>query len=303
MPSLKRLKTMIHGVHGEHGARWWQNLPTLLQQLSDQLQITLQQPFDDLSFHYVAMATGVHSEQWVLKCGVPSDTLHHEIKALRHYRGHGTVALIDADSTTGWLLLQRCMPGTPLIHHQEQDAIPIAVSVMQQLWHHPPQVDEFLQVSHWLKKLDTLHRSTLVNQHVPSILQDFAHQHAVSLLQQTYQPVLLHGDLHYQNILHHQDRWLAIDPKGVIGPPEFELASFMRNPQCVQQNPTQERRAIARNIDQMIELTQFDRQIVVSWAIVQAVLWVYWYLEDNLPHEAKPVVQFAQQLYGLHSPQ
>jgi streptomycin 6-kinase len=36
-------------------------------------------------------------------------------------------------------------------------------------------------------------------------------------------PVLLHGDLHQDNILSQGDDWLVIDPKGVIGFPINEI--------------------------------------------------------------------------------
>ena len=298
--SIDKLAQNIAAVHGKPAIQWWQNLSTSLQQLSKQLHIKLSEPFADLSFHYVAPATGPQGQHWVLKYGIASDTLRNEAQALQHYQGNGAVALIDADLDAGWLLLERCTPGTPLIHHhQEHDTIPIAVKIMQQLWHHTPQPDQHPHISHWFTKLNTLRRTDLVNTYVPEQLQDFADDHATTLLQQSYRTVLLHGDLHYQNIVNHQDQWVAIDPKGVIGPSEIEPASFIRNPQCVLTDTTQEHRAISRNIDQILELTQFDRHTMISWAIVQAVLWVYWYLEDNLAHEAKPVVQFAQQLYKL----
>jgi len=46
------------------------------------------------------------------------------------------------------------------------------------------------------------------------ILIDAKHLAKISAL-----PVLLHGDLHQDNILSHGDDWLVIDPKGVIGFP------------------------------------------------------------------------------------
>lgn len=41
---------------------------------------------------------------------------------------------------------------------------------------------------------------------------------------------LLHGDLHHENILLDGERgWLAIDPKGVIGPKPMECGRFLHN--------------------------------------------------------------------------
>src|SRR5439155_2704170 len=40
-------------------------------------------------------------------------------------------------------------------------------------------------------------------------------------------PVLLHGDLHPENILQNGKDWVVIDPKGVIGPPIHEVWAFI----------------------------------------------------------------------------
>jgi len=40
----------------------------------------------------------------------------------------------------------------------------------------------------------------------------------------------LHGDLHHENILHGRRGWLAIDPKGLIGDPAYDMANMFYNP-------------------------------------------------------------------------
>ena len=42
--------------------------------------------------------------------------------------------------------------------------------------------------------------------------------------------VLVHGDLHHHNILDAGDRHLAIDPKPMLGEPEFDVPPFLWNP-------------------------------------------------------------------------
>jgi streptomycin 6-kinase len=42
--------------------------------------------------------------------------------------------------------------------------------------------------------------------------------------------VLIHGDLHHHNILDAGDRHLAIDPKPMLGEPEFDVPPFLWNP-------------------------------------------------------------------------
>jgi streptomycin 6-kinase len=42
--------------------------------------------------------------------------------------------------------------------------------------------------------------------------------------------MLVHGDFHHHNLLAHGDGWLAIDPKPMLGEPEYDVASFLWNP-------------------------------------------------------------------------
>src|SRR5438067_1309862 len=52
-----------------------------------------------------------------------------------------------------------------------------------------------------------------------------------ALLATQVAPVLLHGDLHHENILAAaRQPWLAIDPKGVVGEPAYEAGALLRNP-------------------------------------------------------------------------
>jgi streptomycin 6-kinase len=41
---------------------------------------------------------------------------------------------------------------------------------------------------------------------------------------------VLHGDIHHENILDSDRGWLAIDPKGRLGPPQYDLANTFFNP-------------------------------------------------------------------------
>jgi streptomycin 6-kinase len=54
---------------------------------------------------------------------------------------------------------------------------------------------------------------------------------ADALLAQPLEAGVLHGDLHHANVCDAGARgWLAIDPKGVIGEPAYEVANLLGNP-------------------------------------------------------------------------
>lgn len=87
--------------------------------------------------------------------------------------------------------------------------------------------------------------------------------------------VLLHGDLHYANILlSDQQGWLAIDPKGVIGEREYEIP-FPRLQDEINKN------VIKRQLDQFIEISGFDRSRVLAWAFCKTALAAWWSFEDQ----------------------
>ncbi len=73
----------------------------------------------------------------------------------------------------------------------------------------------------------------------PVIEQKFSenliHRHASRLirhlLQTTEKQTPLHGDLHFDKVMHHSKRgWLTIAPQGVLGDPHYEPASALCHP-------------------------------------------------------------------------
>ena len=98
------------------------------------------------------------------------------------------------------------------------------------------------------------------------------------------EPMLLHGDLHHDNILSAERQpWLAIDPKGIVGEPAYEVGALLRNPWSVLLDMPQPGRILARRVDQLAEELGFDRARIVGWGIAQAVLSAWWCLEDHYP--------------------
>ncbi|NJM40220.1 MAG: phosphotransferase, partial [Anaerolineae bacterium] len=86
------------------------------------------------------------------------------------------------------------------------------------------------------------------------------------------QSTLLHADLHHFNILQTERGWLAIDPKGVVGEPAYEIASFLYNPHDTV--ITKDR--VARRIAIFSEVLSLERERILGWGIVQCVLSAWW---------------------------
>ena len=86
---------------------------------------------------------------------------------------------------------------------------------------------------------------------------------------------LLHGDLHHENILWSADSaWVAIDPKGVIGPRVLEYGRFMHNfmpdeTQNVETVLEEKASALARIIpaESILRAGFLDLVLSVSWTL------------------------------------
>jgi streptomycin 6-kinase len=100
------------------------------------------------------------------------------------------------------------------------------------------------------------------------------------LLATERETVVLHGDLHHDNVLHSARGWLAIDPKGLIGEPTYEVANLLCNPQPYGD--------IVHRPERMLRLAMLyaerlglDVQRVLGFALAHAGLSAAWSLQDG----------------------
>ena len=108
------------------------------------------------------------------------------------------------------------------------------------------------------------------------------------------QVVLLHGDLHHDNILAAQRApWLAIDPKGLLGEPAYETAAFLSNPLPRILQDSDPRRLLTRRIAILSDELDIERQRIRDWAIAQGVLAAWWDVEDSGKLN-EPMLAYAQ---------
>lgn len=97
----------------------------------------------------------------------------------------------------------------------------------------------------------------------------------------------LHGDIHHDNILHSGDRWLAIDPKGLIGDAAYDYANSFQNPERADALVLDAGR-IARHAAALAERTAIPRRHLLAWAVAHTALSGAWNIEDGTPfaHQA-----------------
>lgn len=278
-------RTMV-SLYGDEGVEWLDRLPDLIAEHERRWSIAVGPPLDGLSYNYVAPAVGVDGRVLILKLGVPNPELLTEIEALRIYDGRGCVQLLAADREQGALLLERLEPGTALrACTDDERATAIAAGVMRRLWRPVAPEHPFPTVARWAAGLGRLRkRFDGATGPLPSALVERAEDLFRELIASMAEPVLLHGDLHYDNILAaEREPWLAIDPKGVVGEPAYETGALLRNPFPEILALSQPGKHLARRVDQLAEELGFDRGRILGWALAQAVLSAWWCIEDNVP--------------------
>jgi streptomycin 6-kinase len=288
-------------VHGQAGVKWLRLLPALVAECARRWSLTVLPPFEPLSYNYVAPAIRAGGEDVVLKVGVPHPELLTEIEALRLYAGRGIARLLEADAEQGILLLERLQPGAPLVSlDDDRAATSIAAGLMRQLWRPVPDDHPFPTVARWAAGFQRMRaRFDGGTGPLPAAWVERAEGLFAELLPSSAEPVLLHGDLHHWNILAAERQpWLALDPKGVVGEPAYEVGALLRNPFPDILSVPGVERVMARRMDQLAEELGFDRARIVGWGVAQAVLSAWWTIEDH-GHGWEPMIACAEILAAL----
>ncbi len=302
-PIPEKFAQTIVEVWKEEGAAWLQQLPRLIDEYARRWGLAVGAPFEPLSYNYVAPAVRADGREVVLKLGVPRDEIVGEIEALLLVDGHGIVQLLDADVEQGVMLLERLHPGTSLASlDNDEQATSIAADVMRRLWRPAPPMHRFPSVAGWFVGLSEL-RQEFAGGTGPfdTRLVAQAETAVTELLASASEPMLLHGDLHHYNILAAECQpWLAIDPKGVVGDPAYEIGAFLYNRLPDGLGPDEQSAILARRVDQLAAELPLDRQRILGWGLAQAVLSAWWSYEDH-GHGWDEVMFVAEALSAIRS--
>ena len=207
---------------------------------------------------------------------------------LAHFAGHGTVRLLAREGPAS--LIECATPGRPLAalvaEGRDAEATRILCTTAAALHAAPPTpvacptvealAGGFARIRDH-PRAGTLGRDTI--DRAAGLYADLAATQG--------QPVVLHGDLHHENVLWDEARgWRAIDPKGVRAEPAYEMGAALRNP-ITPDTPAADPATMARRVDIMTETLGLDRSRILGWCAAQAVLAAIWSIEDGLGRQER----------------
>lgn len=193
-------------------------------------------------------------------------------RALQWWEGDGAAKVLQSDGNA--VVLERL--GAPLraVVTDDRQATTIICDVIARIHSHSHRTlpDGFPPLRAWMQSLfaDTGPRF------------DTARSFADDLLTRNDDPVLLHGDVHHENVLDGGERgWLLIDPKGILGPRAFDYANLFTNwtlPESLQ------------HFDSRLEIVTrrsgINRFTTLQWIVAWSALSGIWHLEEGNTEEA-----------------
>jgi streptomycin 6-kinase len=228
-----------------------------LQAAVERWSLTLGKPYEQGAAGYTTRATLSEGTPVVLKLVHPHRESEHEADALRAWDGDGAVRLLAEDGDA--LLLERCEPGTPLSSVGQEAALDVVIGLLPRLWQPAGESFHTLadEAAWWFPKLPRTR------------LGDAAREAIDSLAGTQGQQVLLHQDLHGDNVLAaEREPWLVIDPKPLAGEREFAVAPIVRSREL-----GEAKRDVLYRFDRLTSELGLDRERARGWAIAQTVAW------------------------------
>ena len=289
--------TKIIKLRGDRGKNWIKNLPSIVERYANLWKLKIFPPFN-LSYNYVCPAEREDGSRAVLKIGFSDDKeFRSEYEALMIFNSKGVVKLLEAHPLNCAMLLERLDPGINLKSVITEDkAMQIAADLIKRIAKLPPKSRRFPTITDWSNKL-RLPINDPLNSISPNLINR-AKNIFEKLETNTLNKFLIHGDLHYKNILSSQrEKWLAIDPKGVVGDLAYETGSLLRS--NFPKSKDEIKQILSRRISLLSHGLGINQRRIRLWGFAQAVLAAVWRLEDN-SEIVEPLLTYARILDGIN---
>lgn len=267
---------------GEDWARWLDRLPRLAEELVAEWRLTPSAAPLHGFCSLVLPVADVDGTAGALKITFDGDDESlHEALALQHWGGRGAVRLVRADPRRRAMLLA-WLPGPDLADTWDVEACEVVGGLYGRL--HIPALPQLASVEsyveRWLDDLDGLGRDVPM----PRRYVEQALALGRALLADAPAPVVVHGDLHYANVMSDAaGDWIAIDPKPMAGDPHYEPAPLLWNRMEELSGPAavgSVRDGLRRRFHAVVDAGGLDEDRARDWVVVRMVVNAGWAVQD-----------------------
>ncbi|MEU5957456.1 aminoglycoside phosphotransferase family protein [Streptomyces sp. NPDC047525] len=269
---------------GERGRAWLATLPELAEELLRRWDC---EPAEAVTHGQVGIVVPVRrrydATPAVLKISFPHPGNVHEPDAFAVWSGRGAVRLLERDDERFAMLLERAGAGSLADVEDTDEAVTVAGRLARRLA--VPAPDGLPRMSSLVAEWECELRDE--ERELGSPLPARVVAAAIGTVRElgADQPdTLIHGDLHFTNVLRSErEPWLAIDPKGYVGDPAYDSITLLRTrfePLLTAPDP---KAAALRRLAVFADAAEVDRERARRWAQARAVTAAHWGLRHGDP--------------------
>ncbi len=265
---------------GDAGRTWVAALPDLVSALCDQWELVVDGP----PLHgYLGLIVPVRqgAEPCVLKVSWLDEATRDEAAALAAWAGRGAVRLLAVEPARGAMLLERLDSSRSLNDVGIAEAVDIAGRFLRRLA--IPAPDGFRLVRTVAEELarNLPERWERYGRPMPRRVLDQARDLAIHLAASTAH-LLVNYDLHYADVLAGtREPWLVVDPKVVVGDPEFGAAQLLWR----RLEDIEAQGGLDRHFQLLVEAAQLDPALTRAWTLVRCVDYWLWGVSVGLTYD------------------
>lgn len=276
----KKFVRIISESHGANGAKWLDELPAIIWEIEEAWSLAVGAPYENLSYHFVAPCVLADGGKAVVKIGFPEENspIFNEAEMLKLYAGTGAIRFLQIDEKRLALLLEKAHPGGNLkeiFRGKEEQTVEIAAGVLQKIIRKSPPKHSFIFLEEWFAGFEKAQNTVF-----PAAPVEKARKFYEEL--SAHESFLIHGDFHHENILSAaREKFLVIDPKGVIGQIGYEISVFLNNHLWILWNDENLREKLSDAVLKFSEAFEIEPRILRKWAYAQGVLSAWWTFEEN----------------------
>ena len=271
MHGLAIPQNLAEAIERDGRQSWWSTLPAIVRDVADIWSLEVGEPFQpggDTA--WVAPARNELDVELVLKLAWRHPESEHEGDGLVAWRGRGAIQLHARKQfdETNALLLERCLPGSPLRDRPETKQDVVIAGLLQKLWIAPAEGHCFqnlrIMCEQWADRFEEKFDSAVTGLD-PGLARD-----GITLFRElpttAESEVLLCTDLHAGNVLMaEREPWLAIDPKPYVGDRTYDPLQHMLN--CADRLLVDPKGFASRVAD----LLNLDRDRLLEWLFARSV--------------------------------
>ncbi|UCM87200.1 aminoglycoside phosphotransferase family protein [Streptomyces marincola] len=282
---------------GERGLAWLAGLPALAGRLLRRWDCEVAGPVAHGEVGIVVPVRRADGAPAALKVSFTHPGNVHEPDAFAVWEGRGAVLLLERDDAAFAMLLEHAGPGTLADLPDTEEAVAEAGRLLRRLAvPAPPGLPRLADLAdRWEEELranDEALGRPMSRRATGAALA------AVAELAGDQPAVMVHGDLHFRNVLRGaREPWLAIDPKGLVGDPAYDTFSLVRASLLDVVGSGDLAGHARRRVAVFAEAAGLDAERALRWTQLLTVRSAHWHrAHDRDPGLARLTEQLAEQL-------